>query len=58
MGEQAAKDQVAVVAERHFAQDRANRPLQGVRQLRWQVVMELLWPGDRGQMENGTELEV
>jgi hypothetical protein len=58
VAEQTAKDQVVAIAERHFAQDRANCVSPNVQHLRWQVAMELLWSGDRGQMGNGTEFEV
>ena len=46
-GEQAAKDQVAAVAKRHFAQDRTARVVGDVRILRWQVATEISWFGDR-----------
>jgi hypothetical protein len=54
VGEQTAKDQVAAVAERYLAQDRAGREFPDVRQLRWQVAVEISRFGNGGGMENDT----
>lgn len=56
MEEQAAKDQVAAVAEQHLAQDRAGRVFSDVRQLYWQLAVEISWYGNGGRVEKQLEV--
>jgi hypothetical protein len=56
MEEQTAKDQVAAIAERHLAQDRAGREFPDVRQLQWQLAVEVSWFGNGGRMEKQLEV--
>jgi hypothetical protein len=54
--EQTAKDQVAAVAERHWAEHRPGRAFPDVRELQWQLAVEISWFGNGGRMEKQLEL--